>query len=304
VPNQTVERSILISAPRERVWQAVSEPEQMVQWLMPPALGAQMTRDEDGKLSVVLFGMPSEMAMVEASEPPRQFTVRGTPDGVLTTTYTLDEENGGTRVTVTLAGLERLPAAAAQERVAPSGAAWEKALKNLKAFVEGAELPHPEGYASSMFGYRRETPEKISIERSIWIDAPRERVWHAITDVKQISEWFSPGTEWQLSALAVGGRLYVLDQESGAEQYTQIVELVDPPRLFATRSLEPDLVTTWTLDEEKGGTRLTLTHSGYEGQPVEGRHNTIEQTAFGFGLMLANVRAVVEGRSLPVPGGF
>ena len=32
----TVERSIWIGAPRERVWQAVTDPEQLAQWLLPP----------------------------------------------------------------------------------------------------------------------------------------------------------------------------------------------------------------------------------------------------------------------------
>ena len=40
----SVERSIWIAAPRERVWQAVVEPEQVAQWFLPPAWGAAKTR--------------------------------------------------------------------------------------------------------------------------------------------------------------------------------------------------------------------------------------------------------------------
>jgi uncharacterized protein YndB with AHSA1/START domain len=305
MPNLTLERSIHISAPRERVFAAISEPEQLAQWLLPPALGAEMTRSENGTLSVVMFGNATAVAQVEAADPPRTLTSRTLPDGILTTTYPLAEEAGGTRVTVRLSGFEGLPETAAQERLAPSGADWENALRNLKAFVEGAELPHPEGFLSGMFGYRRQTPDKVLVERIIWINAPRERVWHAVTDPQQITAWFSPGTEWQRSALEPGGRQYVYDKESATELYTQIIEVVDPPRLYVTRSTpEPASTSTWHLEEEKGGTRLTFTYSGFEGQPVEGRHMAIEQNTFGFGMMLENLRALVEGRGLPYPGGF
>jgi hypothetical protein len=35
---------------------------------------------------------------------------------------------------------------------------------------------------------------KMAIERSIWIAAPRERVWQAVTDPAQIVQWFAPCT--------------------------------------------------------------------------------------------------------------
>jgi uncharacterized protein YndB with AHSA1/START domain len=222
--------------------------------------------------------------------------------------YALEEETGGTRVTVTLTGFEALPAAAAKERLGPSGAGWEKALQNLKAFVEGKPLPFPEGVLASVFGYRRTAGEKLAVERSIWINAPRERVWRAITDPKQVEQWFSPGTAWRLSALEVGGRLSVYDPETDSDKYIQTIELVDPPHRFVTRSEAeppaPAYVSSWTLDEENGGTRLTLTHSGYELEADDKRHANMEQNAFGFGMMLENLQAQVEGKSLPYPGGF
>ena len=150
--------------------------------------------------------------------------------------------------------------------------------------------------------------EKLAVERGIWIAAPRERVWHAITDPAQVEKWFSPGTKWRGSGLQVGGRLYVPNAETGAEMYVQVIEVVDPPHRFVTRS-EPEPpatpeVTTWTLEEENGGTRLTLTYTGYELMPEDIRLRNMEQNAFGFGMMLENLQAHVEGRSLPYPQGF
>ncbi|HWQ12647.1 MAG TPA: SRPBCC domain-containing protein, partial [Roseiflexaceae bacterium] len=206
----------------------------------------------------------------------------------------------------TMSGFDALPADARQDRLEPSGAGWEKALANVKASVAGAELPFPQGYVAALFGYRRAARETFAVERSIWIAAPRERVWRAITDPAQIEMWFSPGTSWQLSALEVGGRLFVRNPETGAEMYTQVIELIDPPHRFVTRSAPPETahVTTYRLQEERGGTRLTITHAGYELEPAEMRWNNMEQNAFGFGMMLENVWAYVEGRTLPYPGGF
>jgi uncharacterized protein YndB with AHSA1/START domain len=308
MPPISVERSIWIAAPRERVWLAVIEPEQVAQWFLPPALGAQLRRDEDGKLSVLMGPMAVEVAMLDEIDPPSRMTSRGLPDNLIAATYALQEENGGTRVTVTLTGFEALPAAAAQERLGPTGAGWEKALQNLKAFVEGAPLPFPDGVLASVFGYRRQAAAKQSVERSIWINAPRERVWRAVTDPKEVEQWFSPGTAWRLSALEVGGRLSVYNPETNSDQYIQVIELVDPPHRFVTRSLAeppgPEHGTSWTLDEEKGGTRLTITHTGYELEADDTRHANMEQNAFGFGMMMENLRAQVEGQSLPYPGGF
>lgn len=303
-----VERSIWIEAPRERVWQAVSEPAQMAQWFLPPVLGAEMKRNGDGKLLVSMGPMEIPVAVLEDSRPQQQLTTRSLPDGLITNTYILEDENGGTRVTVRMGGFERLSPDARQDRLGPSGESWEKALLNLKAYIAGAELPYPEGYVAALFGYRREAKKRYAVERSIWIRAPRERVWAALTDLKLVEQWFSPGTRWEVTAPEVGGRLFVPDPETGAQLYVNVIELLDPPHRLVLRSeaTPPDVphVTAYTLEEENGGTRLTLTDSGYELEPEDQRWGKMEQNAFGFGMMLDNLKAVAEGESVPYAMGF
>lgn len=304
--NLMVERSIWIEASRERVWQALTEPAELAQWFLPPAMGMQLQRDDDGKLKVMMGEMGVPVAVVGTLEPPQRVIIQSLPERQLKTTYTLAEEGDGTRVTVTLTGFETLPAEAAQERLAPSGAAWEKALENLRAHVGGQALPHPQGWVTALFGYRREAPGKLSVERSIWINAPRERVWQAITDPKQVQAWFSPTTEWRATGLAPGEKLYTVDPETGNAAHTQIIDVVEAPRLLITHSAPPELAhaSIWLLEEENGGTRLTLTNSGYELEPDEARHNAVEQNGMGLGMMLENLQAQVEGRELAYPWGF
>ena len=238
----------------------------------------------------------------------KKLTSRGLPDRVIEISYMLEEENNGTRVTVTMSGFERLPADSRQDRIAPSSAAWEKALENLKAYVMDASLPFPEGYVAALFGYRRESEKSFAVERSIWIAAPRERVWSAITDPMQLEMWFSPGTSWKLTALEVGGKLFIPDPETGDKTNVQVIQLIEPLHRFVTQSLSASPgsseVTTYLLEEEQQGTRLTITNSGYELFPEDERWNTMEQNAFGFGMMLENLRASIENQELPTPGGF
>ena len=303
-----VERTIWIDAPRERVWQAITDPANLAQWLLPPALGADMKRDANDTILVSMGGMEIPVAVLEEVEPPRHVRSYGLPDHVISITYLLEEENDGTRVTVTMSGFEKLPVDARQDRIMPSGMAWEKALANLKAYVTGITLPFPEGYVAALFGYRRESEKSFAVERSIWIAASRERVWSAITDPTQLENWFSPGTSWKLTALEVGGRLFIPDPETGDETNVQVIRLVDRPQRFVTHSLPASPgsseVTAYLLQEERGGTRLTITNSGYELLPDDGRWSAMEQNAFGFGMMLENLRAYIESKDLPTPGGF
>lgn len=304
----TVERSIMVDAPRERVWQAVTDPEQIVKWFLPALPGAQMTRSDDGTLAVVMGMMSMAVAAFENMEAPNRVSSRSLPDRVIVTTYQLEAEPNGTRVAVSMSGFETLPADARHDRLAMSGAGWEKALANLKAHIAGVELPFPFAPVGPLFGFFREGKEWIAVERSIWINAPRERVWQAITDPEQLTQWFSPGTQWQGTGLKVGGRMYVLNPETNAEMYTQVIEVVNPPAQLVTRSVpEPGefaTVTNWMLLEENGGTRLAIIYSGYELMPTDIRQQRMEENAFGFGMMLGNIKASVEGTPLPMPGGF
>jgi len=137
----TIERSIWIAAPRERVWQAVIDPVQIAAWFAP---GIDFTQNGN-RLSIRIDGADVEVALIEVVDPPRQLTTRSLPNMLLATTYTLEEENVGTRFTVTESGFELLPEEARKQRLEQDNAGWEMALENLKAYIDGRPLPRPEG---------------------------------------------------------------------------------------------------------------------------------------------------------------
>jgi uncharacterized protein YndB with AHSA1/START domain len=147
-----------------------------------------------------------------------------------------------------------------------------------------------------------------SIERSIWINASRERVWLALTDPEQVTSWFSPGTPFKTRGTGAGTRLYVENLETGEEMYVQVFEVFDPPhRLILKSQVEPPqtpFITSYRLEEENQGTRLTLIFGGYEALPEDVRQQMMNENAAGFELMLGNIKAVIEGLPLPNPQGF
>ena len=140
---------------------------------------------------------------------------------------------------------------------------------------------------------------RIAIERSIWIAVPRERVWQAVTDPAQIAAWFAPGTSFSQNGNIISIRVGEDDME------VALIEVFDPPRQLTTRSL-PDraLATTYTLEEENGGTRFTVTETGFEALSEEARQARLDQDDQGWIMALENLNAYIEGRSLPRPEGF
>lgn len=264
-----------------------------------------MKRDDRGKLFVCMGHMDIPIAILEAADPPWQVTSRNLPDRLIATTYTLEEEKDGTRVTVTMSGFESLPEDARQERLGPSGTAWEKALENLKAYINGAELPFPEGYVAALFGYRREAKKKFAVERSIWIAASRERVWQAITDDKQIVKWWAD--YWEIPTLEVGATIKFGSENDplpADDPMLATIAVLDRPREFAIQwPPQPQyhsipVFTRYLLEEENGGTRVTVSETGFEALPDDIRQQRFDSTAKGYATVMANLKAYIEDGSV------
>jgi uncharacterized protein YndB with AHSA1/START domain len=144
---------------------------------------------------------------------------------------------------------------------------------------------------------------KVTVEHSIWINAPRERAWLAVTDPKQLTQWYATQFAWEIPSLQVGAVIKFYNAADDIVHAT--IEVVDPPHQFTVR-WEPDktypamtLVTSFILEEENGGTRATITESGYEALPEAERQAWVDATDGGYSMSIENLKAHVEGRSLP-----
>jgi uncharacterized protein YndB with AHSA1/START domain len=98
------------------------------------------------------------------------------------------------------------------------------------------------------------------IELDHFYPHPPAAIWKALTDPALHARWWAAG-----DVRAVVGHRFELDMGKWGKQACEVIE-VEPERLlkyrFATGSL--DTTIAWRLTPEPGGTRLTLTHAGFD----------------------------------------
>ena len=140
--------------------------------------------------------------------------------------------------------------------------------------------------------------ELNKIEKSILIRAPRERVWRAITDIGEFSKWFGVETT---GAFTPGARLEMTSTHEGYQGvvFSVIVEQMEPERTFSWRwhpgavrpevdyFTEPTTLVVFHLEDEAGGTRVTVTESGFERIPITRRASVFEENTKGWEFQLA-----------------
>ena len=109
------------------------------------------------------------------------------------------------------------------------------------------------------------------IRRSITIDAPREKVWAAVTEPEGIAQWF--GDQARFDALEVGAEgLFIWD---GYGEFPVLITEITPMDVFAYRwanapGATPPLtdsdstLVTFTLEDDGDATVLTVVETGFE----------------------------------------
>jgi uncharacterized protein YndB with AHSA1/START domain len=131
------------------------------------------------------------------------------------------------------------------------------------------------------------------IEKNVVLRAPQDRVWNAITDAVQFGTWF--GVELAgpfVAGQRITGKIVPtrVDAQLAAAQEPHkglpvewLVETIQPKQLFSFRwhpfaierdvdySHEPTTLVEFRLAPVDGGTRLTITESGFDRIPLERR---------------------------------
>ena len=142
------------------------------------------------------------------------------------------------------------------------------------------------------------------LEKQVTLEAPRSRVWRALTDVQQFNAWFgvvltSPFTP----GAAVSGTFP--NPKYAHVRMTIWIERVEPERVFSFRwhpyaieegvdySAEPTTLVTFTLDEVPGGTRLTVVESGFDAIPESRRAKAFAMNSNGWAAQMENIRKFV-----------
>jgi uncharacterized protein YndB with AHSA1/START domain len=126
------------------------------------------------------------------------------------------------------------------------------------------------------------------IELEHFYPQPPGKVWKALTDPSLHSRWWAAG-----DVRPVVGHKFDLDMGQWGKQGCEVVE-VEPQKLFkyrfSTNAL--DTTITWELTPEGSGTRLRLTHEGFDLDSPMGRA-ALEGMKPGWPKVLESLAAVV-----------
>jgi uncharacterized protein YndB with AHSA1/START domain len=140
------------------------------------------------------------------------------------------------------------------------------------------------------------------IERSVVIDASRERVWRALSDAEEFGTWF--GADLAGQTFVPGGHARGRITYPGYEHvfFDVVIERVEPPDLLSFRwhpyavdpaldySAEPPTLVTFTLADAPGGrTLLKLVESGFDSIPPARRREAFRMNSQGWEGQMDNI---------------
>lgn len=146
------------------------------------------------------------------------------------------------------------------------------------------------------------------IERSIQIDAPRAKVWRALSSAEEFGGWF--GADLKGQAFAPGRRVQGPITIAGYEhlKFDVMVERIEPEQLMSFRwhpypsdpaidySKEEPTLVTFTLKDAGEGTLLTVVESGFDAVPPHRRQEAFRMNSGGWEAQLENIRRHVAAR--------
>ncbi|HZX64748.1 MAG TPA: SRPBCC family protein [Myxococcales bacterium] len=157
------------------------------------------------------------------------------------------------------------------------------------------------------------------IEKTVFLRAPLERVWRAISDPGEFGTWFGVAFDGPFVAGArVTGRIVPtkVDAEIAKAQepyagakFECSIDRVEPMRLFSFRwnpygveqgvdySKEPTTLVTFALEEAPGGTKLTITETGFDQIPLERRAKAFSANAEGWAMQAKLIEKYLEAAS-------
>ena len=146
------------------------------------------------------------------------------------------------------------------------------------------------------------TPDTDRIERSVVINAPRERVWRALSNAEEFGTWFRADLKGQ--AFAPGRRVRGRITYPGYEHlwFDVVVDRIEPQQLLSYRwhpypadpavdytQEQPTLVTFTLKDAPANGTLLTVVETGFDNVPPHRRLEAFRMNSRGWDGQMDNI---------------
>ena len=146
------------------------------------------------------------------------------------------------------------------------------------------------------------------IEKHLFLRAPQERVWRAVSDTTEFGSWFGvelegtfvAGTELRgrIKPTKADPEIAKMQEKYTGMPMTLFVEHIEPMNVLSFRwhpfaidisvdySKEPMTRVTFTLESAEGGTNLTVVESGFDSIPIARRADAFEANEVGWGMIL------------------
>lgn len=134
----------------------------------------------------------------------------------------------------------------------------------------------------------RSSNRVASIRRSIQVNGPPEKVYASFKTDEALSAWYMDGT---LVDFREGGEI-TFEGPEGSVSAT-FSELVENEKIVLEYDAPWWGTVTWELKATPKGTRVSLTHEGFEG-----REEWLDRFTWGWEAFLKALKAYVEGRPI------
>ncbi|QNG61884.1 SRPBCC domain-containing protein [Bacillus sp. PAMC26568] len=124
------------------------------------------------------------------------------------------------------------------------------------------------------------------MKSSVWIDGNKETVWKAVTDEDKLSQWYAPGSPWDIPNLKVGEKIIFTLMPSAHNNLKEkrpmflTIEKVSTYEEFSFYADTQQILISILLEEVANGTKVTMNMGGFDAS-------------------LENLKALVEGKEIP-----
>jgi uncharacterized protein YndB with AHSA1/START domain len=143
------------------------------------------------------------------------------------------------------------------------------------------------------------TPDNDVVTAEVFISAPRERVFQALTDPKQAVRWWGAADRYHMAEfqmdVRVGGQWSTHGNSAKMGPVTVHGEFleIDPPRRLAytwiSSWMPKNTKVLWELESQNQGTLVKLRHTGFAGDVEHAKNHSL-----GWTLVLGWLQAYSE----------
>jgi uncharacterized protein YndB with AHSA1/START domain len=142
-----IEKLVNLSAPRSRVWRALTDVKQFNAWFGSALTGTFTPGAEvSGKLTFKNYEHLTMTLWIETMEPERFFSFRWHPYAIepgidysaeptTLVTFTLEDAGGGTMLTIVESGFDAIPESRRAKAFSMNSAGWDGQAKNIQKFL-------------------------------------------------------------------------------------------------------------------------------------------------------------------------